>query len=106
MFAAVTSALPQHQRELAIEAKKTTTLLKEHPEWPAIVVEWVKEVEVLLPKDTQGLGWWMILTVVLAGASAKGLTTVAANNKETLAIPDELRSVESGVQEPQDADVT
>jgi hypothetical protein len=106
LFAAVTSASPQPQSQVAKEARQTTQLLKEHPEWPAKVVGWVKEAEVLLPKDTQGLGWWLIITAVLGGATAKGLASVAANNKETLEIPDVLRSVESGVQEPQDADVT
>jgi hypothetical protein len=106
LFAAVTSASPQPQSQVAKEARQTTQLLKEHPEWPAKVVGWVKEAEVILPKDTQGLGWWLILTAVLAGASAKGLASVAAKNQETLPIPEVLRSVESGVQEPQDADVT
>jgi hypothetical protein len=76
-----------------------------HPDWWAKGIGWVKDFEVL-PKDAQGLVLWLILTGALAGATAKGLASVAESNKETPAIPEAIRSIESGVRESQDADVT
>jgi len=49
---------------------------------------------------------WLVLAGVFGAATVKGLASVAGRNKETLAIPESLRSIECGVREPQDADVT
>ena len=63
--------------------------LKEHPGWVLKGFGLIKKFEVL-PNNAQGFGVWLVLTGVLAGAAAKGLVRVAEQNKETLAIPDEI----------------
>jgi len=99
---------PTQNKALGEDVSKAAKALEENPKLRAEgakVIEWLEGLEVL-PKDGRSLVLWLILTGALGTAAATGLASVAGDNKETPAIPEAIRSLEYGVRESQDAEVT